>query len=337
MSLDIGIDIGGTNVRLGVVDSTGRVVARRRLLTKAESGPDQALDRIAGAVEALRKGRQVASIGVGIAGLVDHVHGVVRVPPNLRGWHGTEVKRLLEERTQLPVRCTNDANAVTLGEWLFGAGAGCRDLFCMTLGTGVGGGAIVGGRLLLGRNQAAGEVGHTVIFGNGLPCRCGGRGCLERYVGADRIVKRARQRVKVQIRRLRDHKHQLAMFPGVRVEQPSMLIDMLGPRLRNLSTKEIGKAARSRDPLSLELVEEVGHYVGLALVNVVALLDPERIVGGGGVSGFGPPLLKSIRKTVFRRGQVFDGRQLEIVSAQLGDDAGILGASRLAGNLPSSG
>lgn len=330
MALAIGVDIGGTNTKLAVVDSTGRVVERRRFATSAASGPGPVLDRLAASIAELRQGRAVAALGVGIAGLVDHRHGIVRVPPNLPGWHGTEVARELNERTGLSVRVTNDANAVTLGEWLHGAGEGCQDLFCLTLGTGVGGGAIVGGRLLLGRNGAAGELGHTVIFGNGLPCRCGGRGCLERYVGAGYIVKRARERVKAQVRRLTVHREQLPMFDGVRTDRPSLLLDICGPRLRGLTVREVGQAARQRDPLALELVAEVGHYVGLGLVNIVALFDPERIVVGGGVAGLGAPLLKSIQRTVFRRCQLFDGRKLEVVAAKLGDDAGVVGAARLA-------
>ncbi len=328
-SHDIGIDIGATNTKLGLVDRDGRVVARRRLLTRAEAGPAKSLERIARSVKELRGKRSVRSVGVGCAGLVDLKTGVVRVPPNLPGWHGTPVRDILAKAIGLPVRCTNDANVVTLGEWLHGAGRGCRDMFCVTLGTGVGGGAVVGGRLLLGANDAAGELGHTVIFGNGLPCRCGGRGCLERYVGAEYIVHRARQRLRAQKKRVRSHRKQMVMFQGLGIEKPSVLQDFVGRGGRRLTTKEIGRAARDGDRLALELVEEVGFYVGLGLVNAVALLDPERIVIGGGVSGLGSPLVRAARRTVLRRAQVFSGRQLEIVAAELGNDAGVVGASRL--------
>ena len=155
MPFDIGIDIGGTNIKVGLVDARGRVLGRRMLATRARRGPRQALERVAQAVAELRGRRRLRSIGVGIAGLVDHVHGIVRVPPNLPGWNGTPVKATLERLTGTPVFCANDVNAVTLGEWLYGAGQGCNDLFCVTLGTGVGGGIISGGRLLLGANQAA--------------------------------------------------------------------------------------------------------------------------------------------------------------------------------------
>ena len=329
MPLDIGIDIGGTNTKLGLVDGDGNVAGRRNILTQAGSGPAKSLHRIAAAVDRLRGKRRVRSIGVGCAGLVDHETGIVRVPPNLPGWNGTAIGDILSKGTGLPVYCTNDVNAVCLGEWLFGAGRGTQDLFCLTLGTGVGGGAVVDGRPLSGANDAAGELGHTVIVANGLPCRCGGHGCLERYVGADYIVHRARQRARAQRKRVTSHRNQVVMFEGIGAERPSVLQDYVGRGTKRLSVKEVGKAAREGDSLALELVEEVGRYVGLGLVNVVALLDPERIVVGGGVSGLGPPLFKAMRQTVFRRAQIFSGRRLEIVPAELGNDAGVVGASRL--------
>lgn len=330
MALDVGVDIGGTNIKLGVVDAGGRVVARSRLKTEADKGPRQALERVARGIARFREKHAVGSVGVGIAGLVDHEHGIVRVPPNLPGWHGTAVKAELEELTGLEVRVANDVNAVCLGEWLSGAGRGCDDLFCLTLGTGVGGAAVVSGRLLLGANGAAGELGHTVIFGNGLPCRCGGRGCLERYVGAEYFVKRARARVRAQVKRVSSHRDQLPLFGGLQPERPSTLASLPA---RRLDPEAIGRAARAGDKLALELVGELGEYVGLGLVNVVALFDPGRIVIGGGLAGLGEPLFKAVRRTVNRRSQLFDGRQLEIVGAELGGDAGVVGASRL-GRLP---
>lgn len=332
---DFGIDIGGTNIKIGLVDRSGRVVARRRLATRAALGPKQALERIAAAVAALRRGRRIGSIGVGIAGLVDHKRGIVRTPPNLPGWHGTPVKNDLEELTGLRVSCANDVNAVALGEWLHGAGRGCQDLFCLTLGTGVGGGVVAGGRLLLGANHAAGELGHTVIFGDGPTCRCGARGCLERYVGAEYVVQRARRRVRAQLSRLTSHRNQTVLFGGSRPETPSVLTALSGHDLARLSAKDIGRAARAGDRIALDVVKETGHYLGLGLANVVALFDPARIVIGGGVSRLGGPLLEAVRRTVLSRIPVFEERQLAFVFAELGDDAGVVGASRLGDWLPA--
>ena len=335
MPFDVGVDIGGTNIKMGLVDGAGRVKARRVLKTRAASGPTQALKRIGTVIDELRKRRKVASVGIGIAGLVDHAAGIVRVPPNLPGWNGTPVKRTLERLTGLPVYCANDANVVALGEWLCGAGRGAKHMLCVTLGTGVGGGIIADGRLLTGANDAAGEIGHTAIFADGLPCPCGHNGCVERYVGARYVEDRARKRVRAQMKRLRDHRNQTSLFPGMKTQGPSMMLAFAGGDASRITMREIGRAARARDPLALALVEDVGDYLGTALANAVELLDPERIVVGGGVSGIGRPLLKAIRKSVHRRIQALPGRKLEIVFSELGMDAGIVGASRLrklAGN-----
>ena len=328
-SFDIGIDIGGTNIKAGLVDSTGCVRARRVLMTRAAAGPGQALARIGAVISELRKRRRVASVGVGIAGLVDHAAGIVRVPPNLPGWNGAPVKRILESLTGLPVYCANDANVVALGEWLHGAGRGCRHMLCVTLGTGVGGGIIADGRLLTGANDAAGEIGHAAIFADGLPCRCGHNGCVERYVGAGYVEDRARKRVRAQLKRLKDHKNQTSLFPGVRALGPSLMLEYAKGDVARITMREIGRAARARDPLASALVGEVGDYLGTALANAVELLDPERIVIGGGVSRIGRPLLKAVRKSVFRRTQPLPGRKLDIVFSELGIEAGIIGASRL--------
>jgi len=329
MPFDIGIDLGGTNIKIGLVDGTGRVKARRVLLTRAASGPTKALKRVGAVVEELRRRRKVASVGIGIAGLVDHAAGIVRVPPNLPGWNGTPVKRTLERLTGLPVYCSNDANAVALGEWLHGAGRGCRDLLCVTLGTGVGGGIIANGQLLIGANHAAGEIGHAAIFADGLPCACGHNGCVERYVGARYVVDRARKRVRAQLKRLKDHKNQTSLFPGMKAEGPSLMLEFAKGDMARITMREIGRAARAGDRLALTLVGEVGDYLGAALANAVELLDPERIVVGGGVSGIGRPLLRAVRRSVFCRTQALPGRKLDVVFSELGIDAGIVGASRL--------
>ncbi len=330
MRFDIGIDIGGTGIKLGVVDGQGRVVERCLLATRARKGPRQALVRISQTVARLRQGRRVRSVGVGVAGLVDHDQGIVRVPPNLPGWNGTSVKDQLLELTGLPVSCGNDVNAVTLGEWLYGAGQGCQNLFCVTLGTGVGGGVVAGGRLFLGANHAAGEIGHTSIDPTGLECRCGGRGCVERYVGSAHFVARARARLRAQLRKLTTHRSQTTLFAGLQSAVPSLILELVDGDTGAVTPREIGIAARRGDRLALELVEETGRYLGTALANAVEILDPERIVIGGGMARLGAPLLKAVRRTVLGRIQTFPGRRLEVVRSRLGGDAGVIGAACFA-------
>ncbi|MEO0078011.1 MAG: ROK family protein [candidate division WOR-3 bacterium] len=326
MRFDIGIDIGGTGIKLGVVDDQGRVVERCLLATQARKGPRQALVRISQTVNRLRQGRRVRSVGVGVAGLVDHDQGIVRVPPNLPGWNGASVKDQLKELTGLPVFCGNDVNAVTLGEWLYGAGRGCRNFVCVTLGTGVGGGVVAGGRLILGANHAAGEIGHTSVVPNGPGCHCGGRGCVERYVGSAYFVARARARLRAQLRKLNTHRNQTTLFAGFQSTTPSLILELVDGDSGAVTPREVGIAARRGDQLALELVEETGRYLGMALANVVEIIDPERIVIGGGMSRLGTPLLKAVRRTVLERIQTFPGRRLDVVRSRLGSDAGVVGA-----------
>jgi glucokinase len=330
MPFDIGIDLGGTNVKMGLVDRQGRVIARQLLPTRARSGPIPALERVAAAVAELKRGRRVASVGIGVAGLVDHINGIVRVPPNLPGWNGTPVKDILGRLTGIPVFCANDVNAMVLGEWLHGAGVGCRDMLCVTLGTGLGGGIISGGRLLLGANHAAGEIGHTIIDENGPECLCGNRGCVERYVGAAYIVNHARRRIRAQVKKLSDHRNQTALFGARPADGPSAILELAGGDYARITTKEIGKAARRGDKLALELVGEVGFHLGVGLANAVQLVDPELIVIGGGVSKMGAPLLRAVRKSLLAHVLGFPGRKLELRFAVLGNDAGVVGAARLS-------
>ncbi len=329
MTIDVGIDIGGTNIKLGLVDREGRVLARRSLPTKANSGPIPTLERIAAAVSELRSGKRIASVGVGIAGLVDHTNGIVRVPPNLPGWNGTPIKELLTKLLRVPIFVANDVNAMAVGEWLHGAGRGCQDLLCVTLGTGLGGGIITGGKLLLGANHAAGEVGHTSIATGGPPCRCGSRGCVERYVGAAYLVDRARKRIRVQQKKLTVHRNQTSLF-GVRpADGPSLILELASGDYSRITTREIGMAARRGDKLAVELVDELAFHLGVGLANAVQIVDPEKIVVGGGVSRIGSPLLRGLKRTVFAYIPNFPGRRLDICFAELGNDAGIVGAARL--------
>lgn len=327
--LDVGVDLGGTNIKLGLVDSSGKVLERELLPTRAKKGPKQALERIAEASARLAAGRRLRSIGIGLPGLVDHVNGVVRLPPNLPKWNGAPIKHTLERLTGVPVFCANDVNAVTLGEWKFGAGRDCRDFICVTLGTGLGGGIVAGGQLILGANHAAGEVGHTTIDIRGLACKCGNRGCVERYVGAAYIVDRAKRRVRAQLKRMKTHRNQLPMFDGIKSDAPSLVYQFAGDDLEAITTKTIGQAARAGDKLALGLVDEVGAALGAGLANAVQLLDPEKIVIGGGVAGLGQPLLKSTRRTLLRMVPFYPGRRLGLVFSKLGRDAGVVGASRL--------
>jgi glucokinase len=310
----VGIDLGGTNIKFGVVNSSGRIVRRAKIPTLAANGPKKALRRIIATIRKFARDYDVTQVGIGVAGLIDHKRGVIRLPPNLPGWDGTPVKETIEKATGIPTSVGNDVNACVLGEFLFGAGRGKRDVFCLTLGTGIGGGIIANGRLVIGANQSAGEVGHTTIFPDGQMCKCGSRGCLECYAGAEYIV----QRAIALLRTL-----------GPKLKSRSLIRKYTRNRLETLTTRIIARAASHGDPLALDVIRETGYHVGLGIANVIHLLDPEVIIIGGGVSGFGKPLLAAIHTTVDERIARFEGWKLEIRLSELGDDAGVLGASQL--------
>ena len=296
-------------MKLGVVAPSGTITFRQQLATRTEQGPEPALERLALAIRKIAARKKIGGVGIGIAGLIDHRLGIVRIPPNLPGWDNLRLKDRLEKTTGLPVYVGNDVNACVLGELYFGAGKGTDDVFCLTLGTGVGGGIISGGRLLLGANDAAGEIGHTIVEPNGPRCKCGNYGCLERFVGAEYIVG--------------------AAIEGLKTNQ-SLISTLVDGDVGRITPKIISAAAQRGDDLARKIVEKVGSYVGLGIVNVVHLLDPAVVVVGGGIARTGKILLDSIRKTVSSRIMMYRDRKLKICLSRLGSDAGILGASCFA-------
>lgn len=332
MSFSIGVDIGGTNIKIGLVDRKGTVVTRRRLVTNLKEMPDETLARIARAVNTLSQRNKIDSFGIGVAGLVDHKNGVVWFSPNLPLWQKVPIKEALCRLTGLDVFCVNDANAVALGEWLYGAAQGYKNVICITLGTGIGSGIIVANRLLLGGSHFAGELGHSTISVRGPNCPCGNRGCLERYVGAQAVVNRARRLLRKEQRKLPTAKNQLTLW-GSATGSVSKIFELVGYDLHRLTPKEIGVAARKGDKLAIKVVKETGEILGRGIYNAIMLLDSEVVVFGGGVSGLGRMLLKAAEESVFRR-LYGANRKLKFALSWLGGDAGILGASQLSRWLP---
>ena len=316
LELSIGIDLGGTNIKFGLVTKDGRILKRLNIPTKAHEGPKSVVSRIVKTIKLLSKDKKIDSIGIGAAGLVDHDKGIIHFSPNLPGWKNIPLKNWIEKDLKIPVYVGNDVNVFALGEFCFGAGIGSNNLFGITLGTGVGGGIVIRGKLLLGANHAAGEVGHTSINPFGPKCRCGNRGCLERYVGAEYIVERTIKKLQGQ--------------GSKRKPQNPKIMKLAKFNYKNITPEIISLAAKRGDELAKTIVEETGFYVGLGIANVVSLIDPEIVVIGGGVSGMGRLLLGSVKKTVAERTMNFSGRKLKIVFSKLNADATILGASQLA-------
>ncbi len=293
----IGVDVGGTNIRSALVHN-GKIEKRMKLPTKAQHGVTEVISQIKAAIRPFVA--DGSGIGIGIAGIIDSKRGIVRYSPNLSGWNDIRLGQILKKEFRLPVKILNDVNAVCLGEWQYGAAKHYDNVFLFTLGTGVGGGVICEGKPLFGTNGFAGEFGHTVIKYNGPRCVCNNYGCLERYVGAKFIVANAKRRMRKGRSSLRKHK--------------------------KLTPKIIAQEAKKGDKISKEVFSEIGFYIGIGVTNIVALFDPDIIVISGGVSHAGRILFDPVRMTVAKRLLGAQFRNYKIIPAELGDDAGILGA-----------
>lgn len=312
----IGVDFGGTNVKLGLVTPQGRVVRFRVLDSRPLSRPAAFVEGIAQAVESLTRaaGTRLAcvrGIGVGAPGPVDVSRGLVYSMVNVPGWHHVPLGRLLQRRLHRPCRVDNDVNLFTLGEWRFGAARGCRHVIGLTLGTGLGGGLILQGALFRGAGGAAGEVGHMVMEPDGPPCGCGRRGCFEQLVNAGAVVRLAR----VALRHGRGPRH-----GGLRASRG------------RLSSKHVGEAARAGDARACRVWSEIGRRLGHGIANLVNLINPECVVIGGGVAKNWSLFAPALRATLQAEAMAVSVRSMRVVRARLGDQAGILGAAVLVWN-----
>jgi glucokinase len=296
----IGLDIGGTNIKAGLTRK-GKILSLRSLPTRALESRDSAVHQVINAVAPWADRAQ--AIGIGSAGIIDSRLGIIKYSPNL-GWNNLPLARILSAKFHKPVRILNDVNAVLLGEWRYGSAAGYDDVFLFTLGTGVGGAAISGGKMVFGANGFAGEFGHATINFNGSKCVCGNRGCLESYVGTKAILRRARHLIKKSPSRLR--------------------------RYKQLTPKNIADEAKKGDRVSRAIFAEIGRYLGIGIGNLLNLFDPALIVISGGISRAGKVLFQPINKAIRETTFVPEVRGYRIVPGKLGDQAGILGAAWFA-------
>ncbi|CAM3625604.1 ROK family glucokinase [Nocardiopsis rhodophaea] len=311
--LTIGIDIGGTKVAAGVVNPSGRVLARRRAETPDKSkSPKVVEDTIASLVEELRRAYPVHAVGVGAAGFVDEHRASVLFAPHL-AWRKEPLREALTQRLDLPVVVENDANASAWAEVRVGAGRGVDDIVVVNLGTGIGGAIILDGKLHRGRYGIAGEFGHMTVVPGGHRCECGNRGCWEQYASGNAVTRDARELAA-------------ADSPVAR-----RLIQAVGGDPALITGPLVSDLAREDDRASVELLEDAGGWLGVGLANLAAAFDPELFIIGGGVSDCGELLLGPAR-TAFRRHLTGRGYRPEarIVRAELGNEAGLIGASLLA-------
>jgi glucokinase len=311
----IGIDLGGTKTAAAVADVTGRLLASDHWPSQAERGPSGMMELAFAHVRALlaqvgaRPG-DVAAVGCGCGGPLDRSAGLIMSPPNLPDWDRIPLRAWLEAEFGAPAAIDNDVNAAALGEYHWGAGRGLRDLLYVNLGTGVGGGVIVDGKLLHGVRDSAGEIGHTTVWPDGPRCGCGNRGCLEALASGPSIARRARQ----------------ALAAG----RESRVLALAGGRPEAVTARLLAEAASQGDPLARELWDQIGQDLGIALGNAIGILSPQLIVLGGGVARAGELLFEPARRTIRQRVFVVPVDQIPIVPTALGDDTGLYGAVALA-------
>ena len=300
----VGVDVGGTNIKLGVVGPSGQVIVRNSFATKPfASSRIKLISALAREIEAsivaagLNK-KQIFGVGIGLPGLIDYEKGVVRFLPNIRGWRGVHLKSILQKKVHLPVFVDNDVKIITLAESKFGAGKGVKNLVCLTLGTGVGAGLILNGQLYRGEDNAAGELGHIPLNEHGPKCNCGGFGCLEAYVGNRPLFALA-----------------------------SSIMGKSG-----MTTQTMFALAKKGNKKALFFWKTAAKHIGNGLVGIVNLLNPRLIIIGGGVSNNEEFLFKTITDTIHRRSMSLQGSAFKIKRAKFKDDAGIIGAYVLVTN-----
>lgn len=313
----IGCDLGGTNLRAAIVDAEdGSVLHQISVPTRAREGHDAVMQRMAQLflqiIESAGITRdEIGGIGIGVPGVLDLERGETIFLPNLAGtWPGVPLRDTITNLTGLPVALLNDVRAITNGEWHFGAGRGVDTVAVFAIGTGIGGGLVINGRLHLGIGGTGGELGHTTIDYNGPTCGCGNQGCVEAYASGPAIaaagMKAVAQGLTTQIAEICEHD-----------------LNRITPRL-------IAQAAEAGDPIARAIFERAGFALGIAAANVCVAIGPRRIIIGGGVSQAGDLLLDPIRRVLRERVKVMPIEQVEVVPSRLENNAGVIGVARWA-------
>lgn len=306
----IGVDLGGTNIRAAVVDREGRIIGEGRRPSLAMEGPDVTIPQIIQAIRdamnaAQVEAQSVCGIGMGVPGRHISREGIVLWSPNFKGWGGLQLLAPIYEDLAIPVYMGNDVNVAALGEFRFGAARDVNSMVMMTLGTGIGGGIILDGKLWLGANEGGGEIGHQIINPNGRRCGCGNFGDLESEASRDAIIERALRKI----------------YMG----RKTILTRQVEPKYFDITPAMIAEAAAQGDELSIEVLEETGYFVGIGVANAINFLNVEMVVIGGGISQAGPVLWDAIMRTV-RANALKEALDVcQVVPAALGDDAGIMG------------
>lgn len=304
----VGVDLGGTKVKIGIVSSEGKIVKKISIPTLASEGVDKSISQIKKGIKTILTGykKDIAGIGIGAPGVVS-LKGTVENPPNLPGWGRVHLGKMINDEFSLPTFVENDANAAAIGEFIYGKGKKLNSFIMVTLGTGVGGGIIYNKKLFRGDYGAAGEIGHITIDRNGPKCKCGSFGCLETYLGNNYIIENVKQQLK---------------------SNNSKILELIN-NLEDLSPHVVHEASLLGDEYALNVINDLGDKLGCGLASIVNVLDISNIIIGGGVSGFGKPLLKATKDSIKSRVLQSLRPRIKVIQAGLKNNAGIKGASSL--------
>ncbi|MBU3100426.1 MULTISPECIES: ROK family protein [Clostridium] len=310
----IGIDLGGTNIAIGIVDENGKIVHEESCETRSEREPQELIDDMIALVlkildEYNMQINEITAIGVGIPGLADK-DGNVIFCVNL-GWRNVPLRKMLEDALHTPVYIDNDATVAALAEYESGSMQNCKSGLMLTLGTGIGGGIIINGEIYSGFNGVGSELGHTVIGENFYNCNCGRNGCLETFASSTAIIKYTKKLI-------------------MEMNEPTIIMGNVEGNIDNLNAKIIFDCAKKGDKIATLAVNRLIKYLGIGILNIVNFIDPEIIVLGGGIAGAGQYLLDLITKEVIANKYYKDLPIAKIVLAQLGNKAGVIGAAMVA-------
>jgi len=308
----LAIDLGGSKIVTALVSPKGEIIAREYTPTLAEEGTEAVIGRMVTAIDSVISKADLprssfSNIVIASAGAIDPEKGIVTASPNLPGWRDVPLKEIMQKATGLEAFLINDASAAALGEHYFGVGRGVNNLIYITVSTGIGGGIIIDGKLYSGVSGSAGEIGHTTIDINGPRCNCGNIGCLEVLASGTAVAKEA-QRLIAQ---------------GAK----TMLTKLAEGEAQNITAQTVAAAAQKGDALALAIISKAATYLGIGLVNLVNIFNPEMIIVGGGMTHMGDMLLDPARKVVAERAFQLPAQRVRIVPSQLGDNAAVLGAT----------
>jgi glucokinase len=332
----LALDFGGTKLSAGLAASgERRWRARRQFFSPPGADARYDFDTMMSLSQDLLEGAKPAAIGVSFGGPVRAAEGLVLLSHHVPGWEKVPLREWLEARFEAPAAVDNDANVAALGEWRFGAGQGCRSLFYVTVSTGIGGGWILDGQIYHGADSLAGEIGHMTVQPGGPVCACGRRGCLEAVAAGPTIARRAKERLMAaqtsevfgdfgSLGLVGEHR-QLYAAPG------ALLHQLVGGDVGAITAQHVSQAAEAGDELAQQVLEEAARALGFGIGCAIALMNPERVVVGGGVAKSGERYFEVVRTAA--RENVLSGMRVDIVPAALGDDAPLWGAVALAEDL----